>query len=159
MALFRTTRQFTHSWVSWIHSTLPKAIGFIIHFNSVIPSIPQSFKFSGSSDSLTKILMHFSRLQYPSHVFLFDNPFSNAWYRAQIKKLHYTVFSIVLTLSFYFQIFATSPCSRETSAYVIILMRQTKFHKKVRSTAFIIFDRIIVKYSVQAMKSYGGLEV
>jgi len=101
MALFNTTRQFTHSWVSWIQSTLPKATCSIIHFNIVIPSIPQSFKFSCSSDSLTKLLMHFSCIQYPSYVFVFDHHLSNAWCRTQIKKLHYTVFSIVVTLSFY----------------------------------------------------------
>jgi hypothetical protein len=80
---------------------MSNAIDFIIHFNIVVPSIPQTFKFSGSSDSVTKILMHFSTLHYPSHAFLFDHPFSNVWYRPQIKKIHCTVFSIVLTLSFY----------------------------------------------------------
>jgi len=61
--------------------------------------------------------------------------------------------------STYFQIFPTLPCSRATSIYVILLMWQTKFHKKVKSTALIIFDRIIDKFSVHAMKPYAGLEL
>jgi hypothetical protein len=104
--------------------------------------------------------MHFSTLQYPSHAFLFDHSFGIAWYRAQIKKLNYTVSSIVLTLSFYLlpNISHITLFSGSLNLYNSLNVAD-QVPQKLKSTSLIIFDRIIGKLSVHAMKSYGGLEV